>query len=56
MYSDNSFLLLGKTGVGKSTLAKILSENQSIKIGDSLKSENKTQIVIIVKLMDLNIL
>ena len=41
MPSENCFLLLGKTGVGKSTLSKILSENQSIKIGDSLNSETK---------------
>lgn len=33
---DNYFLLLGKTGVGKSTQAKILSENESIQIGQSL--------------------
>ncbi len=41
MHSDNCFLLLGKTGVGKSTLTKILSENKSVKIGDSLNSETK---------------
>ena len=41
MHSDNCFLLLGKTGVGKSTLTKILSEDESVKIGDSLKSETK---------------
>ena len=41
MHSDNCFLLLGKTGVGKSTLTKILSEDESIKIGDSLYSETK---------------
>ena len=34
-------LLLGITGVGKSTLIKILSEDESVKIGDSLKSETK---------------
>ena len=39
MHSENCFLVLGKTGVGKSTLIKILSEDQSIKIGDSLISE-----------------
>ena len=41
MSSENCFLLLGKTGIGKSTLAKILSENQSIKIGNSLESETQ---------------
>lgn len=41
MISENCFLLLGKTGVGKSTMAKILSENTAIKIGDSLKSETQ---------------
>jgi GTP-binding protein EngB required for normal cell division len=41
MSNDNCFLLLGKTGVGKSTLSKILSENQSIVIGDSLHSQTK---------------
>lgn len=39
MNSENCFLVLGKTGVGKSTLIKILSEDQSIKIGNSLKPE-----------------
>lgn len=41
MSNDNCFLLLGKTGVGKSTLSKILSENQSIIIGDSLHSQTQ---------------
>jgi len=41
MYFDNCFLLLGKTGVGKSTLTKILSENKKVIIGDSLNSETK---------------
>ena len=41
MHSDNCFLLLGKTGVGKSTLTKILSEDESVKIGDSMNSETK---------------
>ncbi len=41
MHSDNCFLLLGKTGVGKSTLTKILSEDKTVKIGDSCKSETK---------------
>ena len=40
-YYDNCFLLLGRTGVGKSTLAKILSEDSSIIINDSLKSQSK---------------
>ena len=39
MNTDNCFLLLGRTGVGKSTLTKILSEDQSIEIGESLKSQ-----------------
>jgi len=41
MYSDNCFLLLGRTGVGKSTLTKILSEDESIIIGDSLNSQTQ---------------
>ena len=41
MSTDNCFLLLGKTGVGKSTLSKILSENQSIIIGNSLHSQTQ---------------
>jgi len=41
MHSDNCFLLLGRTGVGKSTLTKILSEDKTVKIGDSYKSETK---------------
>ena len=40
-YYDNCFLLLGRTGVGKSTLTKILSEDSSIKINDSLESQSK---------------
>ena len=36
MEIDNChFLLLGKTGVGKTTLSKILSENENIKIIDN---------------------
>lgn len=38
MNSDNSFILLGRTGVGKSTLTKILSEDPSIIISNSAKS------------------
>ena len=38
MASENCFILLGKTGVGKSTFAKILSENPNIKIGKKLDS------------------
>lgn len=38
MNLNNSFILLGRTGVGKSTLAKILSENPSIIIGESANS------------------
>ena len=34
MNSNNSFILLGRTGVGKSTLTKILSEDNSIIIGE----------------------
>ena len=41
MSFDNSFLLLGQTGVGKSTLIKILSGNESIKIGHSKESETQ---------------
>ena len=41
MNSENCFLLLGETGVGKSTLVKILSENHTIKISNSLNSETK---------------
>ena len=41
MNANNAFLLLGQTWVGKSTLIKILSEDTSIKIGDSRKSETK---------------
>ena len=35
MSNENCFLLLGRTGVGKSTLTKILSENENIKIRNS---------------------
>ena len=38
MHSDNSFILLGRTGVGKSTLTKILSEDETILINNSTKS------------------
>ena len=38
MNFDNSFLLLGQTGVGKSTLIKILSGNESIEIGHGKQS------------------
>ena len=41
MHSDNFILPLGITGVGKWTLTKILSEDESVKIGDSLISEKK---------------
>jgi len=37
----NTFLLLGRTGVGKSKLSKILSEDESIKIGETLLPETK---------------
>jgi GTP-binding protein EngB required for normal cell division len=37
----NTFLLLGRTGVGKSKLAKILSEDESIKIGETFLPETK---------------
>ena len=41
MEADNChFLLLGRTGVGKSTLSKILSENENIKIGDTMEPQN----------------
>ena len=40
MEADNChFLLLGRTGVGKSTLSKILSENENIKIGDTMEPQ-----------------
>ena len=38
---NNCFLLLGRTGFGKSTLAKILSDDSSIIINDSLESQSK---------------
>ena len=42
MEADNChFLLLGRTGVGKSTLSKILSENENIKIGDTMEPQTK---------------
>ena len=44
MNRDNCFLLLGRSGVGKSTLAKILSEDQSIIIGNALHSQTKRSI------------
>jgi len=37
----NTFLLLGRTGVGKSKLAKILSGDESIKVGDTFLPETK---------------
>lgn len=37
----NTFLLLGRTGVGKSKLAKILSEDKSIKVGETFLPETK---------------
>ena len=40
-YTKHCFLLFGKIGVGKSTLAKILSEDQSIIIGDKLEKATK---------------
>ena len=41
MNNNDSFLLLGQTGVGKSTLIKILSGNESCKIGYGKKSETQ---------------
>ena len=41
MGKENCFLLLGETGKGKSSLTKILSENEEVKIGYSLKSETQ---------------
>lgn len=41
MNEDNCFLLLGKTGVGKSTLTKILSENPNVVVGHSLNSQTQ---------------
>ena len=52
--SDNCFLLLGKTGVGKSTLTKILSENPTVKIGSSLNSETQDSICYNCKINDFN--
>ena len=37
-YSDNCFLFLGKTGVGKSLCAKLLTSNNNIVVSSSLKS------------------
>ena len=37
----NTFLLLGRTGVGKSKLAKILLEDKSIKVGETFLTETK---------------
>ena len=39
MEFNNSYLLLGQSQVGKSTLINILSGNESVKIGDSKQSE-----------------
>ena len=40
MEVDNChFLLSGKTGVGKSTSSKTLSENENIKIGDTMEPQ-----------------
>jgi GTP-binding protein EngB required for normal cell division len=36
--SDNCFLFLGKTGVGKSLCAKLLTENKNIEVSDSKSS------------------
>ena len=41
MNEENCFLLLGRTGVGKSTLTKILSENQTVEVGNSLNSQTQ---------------
>ena len=38
MNFNNSFLLLGQSQVGKSTLINILSGNESIKVGGSKQS------------------
>ena len=40
-FTKNCFLLLGKIGVGKSTLGKILSEDESIIIGNKFEKETK---------------
>ena len=40
-FTKNCFLLFGKIGVGKSTLGKILSEDESIIIGNKLERETK---------------
>ena len=39
MNEENCFLLLGRTGVGKSALTKILSEDKTVEVGDSLESQ-----------------
>ena len=41
MNEENCFLLLGRTGVGKSTLTKILSEDKTVEVGDSLNSQTQ---------------
>ena len=42
MEVDNChFLLSGKTGVEKSTSSKTLSENENIKIGDTMEPQTK---------------
>ena len=40
-YTKNCFLLFGKIFVGKSTLTKILSEDESIIVGNKLERETK---------------
>ena len=44
MNNDNAFLLLGVTGVGKSTLIKILSEDESIKINSNFRERGTEEI------------
>ena len=44
MNNDNAFLLLGVTGVGKSTLIKILSEDESIKINSKFMERGTKEV------------
>ena len=39
---ENGFILLGKTGVGKTSLLNVIYKNNIGKVGHSLQSETKT--------------
>ena len=41
MFEENTYIILGITGVGKSTLIKVLSDDKSIQIGETYKSCTK---------------